>query len=108
LNGIRELELQRSAQARGALRDVDGEVDDAPGFHRRAIAFGKRLFPGRERSGEHLGEGDRRHGESNLARRLSVKQGLESASEPRVCFQHVNDRGRVHQHERLIGQPGDV
>ena len=93
LNSIRQLKAKRRAESRCALGDINIECDELPLFEHRAVAPCERLIARLQRTDQHLGDGDRRHCETQPPKPMSFEQGLEVRGQSRMAFQKIDDRG---------------
>lgn len=107
LNGVRQPEAERSAQPRGTFGDIDVQWHRLPCLKDGAVAARKRVVAGPERTGQHLGNRDRRYGEAETPGCVRIKQRLESRPEPGMTFEDIYDRWRIEKEQGLFGQIGE-
>ena len=99
-----ELETERSPQSRSAFRNVDVERDRLPGSEDGTIAARERVVGGPQRTGQDLGDGDRRDGEAQTPGRMRLEDRPEARAEDLMAFEDVDDRRQVHKEQCLLRQ----
>jgi len=108
LNSVCQLEAERRSQSRRALRDVDVKRDRLPRFEDRTVTPRERVICRLQRPDQHLGDGNGRYGEAQVARAMGFEERHEAWSEFRASLEEVDDRCRIDQNQRTLRQIAEV